>query len=187
MHRFYWWIAVTAASCAPLDAQDSLRKNLPFPHEVVYLSSDRSHIAVFSEQRTRFGPPDLTTDPEWPSSPASYFQTSKNIWCLSAGRQNTDEYAVKRPIKFNDEYRCLRTKFRVIKCFDECRAAVIEIVRPLGGGRAGTSSSSMYIDDCQGVMILGVVSDLSKGIPLNAEWLRGEVGILAHPDYPRCM
>jgi hypothetical protein len=188
MRKLFQLLAFGALFCASQQSRGEVIEQLPFPAEVRYQSSDLDHVAVFSKERTRFGPPDLTTDPDWPASPAKYIRINGNVWCMSVGKQGyAHEYAVRRPIKLHDSYKCLRTTFHVVRCFDECSAAIIEIGFPLSGNRPGTYKGSMYVDDCRGVIILGVVSDLSKGIPLNAEWLRGEVGILAHPDYPRCL
>jgi hypothetical protein len=156
--------------------------------EIVYLSSDFTNVAIFSRERTRFGPPDLTiANPVWPSSITKYFETGDGVQCISVGESELSiEYAVKRPLMVGEQYSCLRTTFKVTQCFYECRAAIIEIDRPLSGGKSGTYQSYMYLDNCRGVIILSVINDFSKGIPLNAEWLRGEVGILAHPDYPKC-
>ncbi len=175
-------------SCASLQAQTDDIRYLPITNEIVYLSSDLSDVAVFSKYRTRFGPTDLTiSNPDFPSSPATYFETAEGVRCLSIGSSETsDEYAIKRPIKSGERYSCLRSKFRVAQCFYECKAAIIEVDRPLSGGQPGAYQSYMYVDNCRGVIILSVIADLRQGIPLNAEWLRGEVGILAHPDYPRC-
>lgn len=175
------------ASCASTAEYNQISKYIK-KGEVVYLSSDLSDIAVFSKERTRFGPTDLTiANPEWPSFPAVYSETSDGVQCVSVGEpETTTQYAVKRPLKAGEEYRCLKTVFRVVKCFYECRAAIIEIDRPLSGGKPGAYQSYMYVDNCRGVTILSTIADLRKGIPLNAEWLRGNVGILAHPDYPRC-
>lgn len=161
---------------------------LPLPDEIIYLSSNREFVAVFSKDRARYGPMDLAiSNPDWPTSSATYLQTRDGIQCLSVGpKEYSIEYALKRPIRNDDTYKCLNTKFRVIRCFDACRAAIIKIDRPLGGNRKGTLEGSMYVDNCRGVIILGGVVDLSKGIPLNAEWLRSEVGILADPAYPNC-
>jgi hypothetical protein len=149
--------------------------------EIVYLSSDLSNIAIFSKGKTRFGPTDLTiANPEWPAFPAVNLETSDGVQCLSVGEPEiATQYAVKRPLKAGERYRCLKTNFRVTQCFDECRAAIIEIDR-------GAYQSHMYVDNCQGMIILSEVHDLSAGIPLSAKWLRGQVGILAHPDYPKC-
>lgn len=161
---------------------------LPSAEEIIYLSSDRQHVAVFSKERSRFGFTNLViANREWPSSPAVYLQTNDGVQCLSVGSQgNSDEYAIKRPFREGESYKCLTTTFRVSKCFDECRAAIIEINWRLSGDREDTLKRYMYVDNCRGVIILGGVSDLSQGIPLNAEWLQGEVGILSDPTYPSC-
>lgn len=161
---------------------------LPLPDEIIYLSSNRDYVAVFSKDRARYGPMDLAiSNPDWPTSPATYVKTGDGVQCLSVGPEGYSiEYAIKRPVRKDDTYNCLKTRFLVTRCFDECRAAIIEIDRRLSGNRRGILKASMYIDNCRGVIILGAVSDLSKGIPLNAEWLHGEVGILADPAYPNC-
>lgn len=174
-------------SWVPQQSRGEKINHLRFPKEIVYLSSNLDHVAIFSKNRTRFGPPDLTTDPRWPSSRARYFEANGGVLCLSIGSEtNSSEYAVKRPMKLGEEYTCSRTSFRVAECFDDCKAAIIEMNRPLSGNRSGTYKSSMYVDNCRGVIILGEASNLAEGIPLNAEWLRGEVGILADPAYPNC-
>jgi hypothetical protein len=151
-------------------------------NEILYLSSDLAHAAIFSKDTAYFGPADLTFP-----SPAKYLETSDGVQCLSVGKSGLSiQYAVKRPLTAGENYTCLGTKFRVVRCFEECRAAIIEMDRPLNGGRPGAYQSYMYVDNCRGMLILGVVADLRNGIPLNAEWLRGEVGILAHPEYPKC-
>ena len=151
-------------------------------NEILYLSSDLAHAAIFSKDTAYFGPADLTFP-----SPAKYLKTNIGVQCVSVGKSGMSiEYAVKRPLTAGESYSCLGTKFRVIRCFEKCKAAIIEMDRALSGGQSGAYHSYMYVDNCRGMLILGVVSDLQNGIPLNAEWLRGEVGILAHPEYPKC-
>lgn len=181
-------LSILAVSCVSLQAQTGDTKYLPITSETIYLSSDLADVAVFSKEKTRFGPTDLTiSNPDFPSSPATYFETVNGVRCISVGSSETsDEYAIKRPIKNGEQYNCLRTNFRVADCFFECKAAIIEIDRRYSGNKPGIYKSYMYIDDCRGVIILSESNDLSQGIPLNAEWLRGEVGILAHPNYPKC-
>jgi hypothetical protein len=188
MCRYWALLLLAITSCASTQPQGSDTKYLPFDKEFIYLSSDLDHVAVFSKDRTCFGPTDLTiVNKEWPASPAIYFETSQGVRCVSIGTaENSSQYAIKRPIKTEEQYSCLGTTFRVVRCFDNCKAAIIEKGEPMSGSRGGTYNSYMYVENCRGLIVLGVVSDLRKGIPLNAEWLRGEVGILAHPDYPRC-
>lgn len=176
------------SSCSAYGTQSKRLTHITFGGEIVYLSSDMEHVAVFSKDKTRFGPTNLTiVNQEWPSSPARYFDLGQGLSCISVGSEGSSlEYAIKRPIKINDKFKCLKTEFQVIRCFNKCRAAIIEIDRPLSGGRKGTLEASMYVENCRGVIILSAVTDLSEGIPLSAEWLRGEVGILADPAYPNC-
>lgn len=154
----------------------------------MYISSDRGRVAVFTKDSGRFGEfflqmSQITSTP----SPAIYFSPSDGIQCVSIGpHRGGVQFAIKRPIKLNDEYRCLESYFRTVKCFDECLAAIVEIKSPLGGGASGFLTSQIYVDDCFGILAFNVAGKLSDGIPLNAEWLRGPVGILANQDYPKC-
>lgn len=185
--RFSYTLTILLMSCTHQAEHERISKYI-LRNEVVYLSSDMSDITIFSRERTRFGPTDLTiANPEWPSSIAKYYETNDGVQCISVGESELSiEYAVKRPLTAGEQYRCLRTTFRVVQCFYECRAAIIKMARPLSGGQPGAYQSYMYLDNCRGAVILSEVNDLSKGIPLDAEWLRGEVGILAHPNYPKC-
>lgn len=187
MRRLSALLILALTSCIAGSAESPV-KSLRLDREVIYMSLDSADVAVFSKKRTRFGPTDLTiVNPEWPAYPARHFITEDRVQCVSIGSSdNSDEYAVRRPIKLGEQYNCVRTKFRVTKCFEDCRTAIIEIDRPLSGGKPGSYQSYMYLDNCRGALILSEIADLSNGIPLNAEWLRGEVGILAHPDYPKC-
>jgi hypothetical protein len=154
--------------------------------EIKYVSSDLSRVAVFSKERARFGPR-LALSPVWGSSPVRYFDTGDDVQCVSIGPPgNTEEFAVKRPIKAQESYKCLTTSFRVIHCFEACRAAVVERVSQVGGHARGTLKSYMYIDGCAGIMAFSSSRNLIKGIPADAEWLRGAVGILADPDPSEC-
>jgi acyl-CoA synthetase (AMP-forming)/AMP-acid ligase II len=156
--------------------------------EIVYMSSDRRLVAVFTDNSARFGEfflelSKVTATP----SPATYFESSGNIQCVSVGPpQDSIQFAIKRPIKQGEEYHCLKSRFRVSKCFDECRAAVLQVSSPLSGGASGFLESQIYVDNCFGILAFSVAGDLANGIPLNAQWLRGPVGILAHRNYPKC-
>lgn len=180
MRRLYL-LFLFLASCAQ-DFGQHRHGEQTSKNEILYLSSDLAHAAIFSKDTAYFGPADLTF-----ASPAKYFETDHGIQCLSVGKPGFSiQFAVKRPLTAGESYTCLGAKFRVVQCFEECKAAIVEMDRPLSGGQPGAYQSYMYVDNCRGMLILGVVADLRDGIPLNAEWLRGEVGILAHPDYPKC-
>lgn len=156
--------------------------------EIVYMSSDRRHVGVFTDNSARFGEFFLQLSKVAATPlPATYFEPTVGIQCISIGRTGkTIQYAIKRPIKLDDEYACLGSRFRVIKCFADCRAAILEVKAPLSGGAQGFLDKHIYVDDCFGVLAFSVTGNLVEGIPLNAEWLRGPVGILAHRNYPKC-
>ena len=90
-------------------------------------------------------------------------------------------------MNLGDEYRCRGAVFKVVRCFHECRSAIVQIERPLGrDGNRGTIRASMLVDRCRGVLIIGEAANLAEGIPLSAIVLRGNVGILADADHPEC-
>lgn len=184
MKLIYILTVFTLASCA---------SNKEFSHrindsgrDIRYFSIDLARMDVFSERTARLGaPPGISAI--WPSSKVHRIEIGDNLQCISVGSPgSTVEFAVKRPLKAGSEYKCLETSFRISRCFDYCKAAIIEIFRPFSGNVPGSYKASMYVDACRGVIILSAASDLAEGIPLSAQLLRGEVGILADPDYPKC-
>lgn len=155
--------------------------------EIRYVSSDLDNAMVFSEGSARAGSIFAFSPGIWPSSPTRAIQTSDGVDCLSMGTPgNNVEFAIRRPIRAGDRYTCLRTSFHVTRCFGNCRAAVVEIEAPLGGAAPGTRKAYMYVDSCVGVLVFSQVADLDRSIPLDAAWLRGNVGILADSNYPEC-
>lgn len=157
--------------------------------DIVYASTDLRHIRVFSQDGALFGPP-LVSMPGYPPDTTRYFEPSEGVQCISVGNVsgNTSEYAIKRPITAGDRYRCLATSFHVIRCFGEnCRAAIVEREWPLSGpDYRGALRSYMYVNDCIGVLAFSETADMANAIPLDAELLRGAVGILPHRNYPNC-
>ncbi|MEA3064073.1 MAG: hypothetical protein QOJ27_508 [Sphingomonadales bacterium] len=163
--------------------------DIPKPYQnsaISYVSADLNHAASFSSDRATLGaPPGLLAI--WPSSPARYFTVQDEIQCVSIGHSGYSiEYAIKRPLKEGDRYSCLGSHFRVIKCFSYCHSATIEVSHRLGGNRPGYLKSYLYADDCLGVLGFSQNGDLTKKIPLDSQWLRGAVGILADKSYPEC-
>ena len=156
--------------------------------EIIYVSSDLSRVAVFGKDHARFGSALALSGIGWPSSPARYLEIEENIQCVSVGPAfSSIEFAIKRPIKEGEKYRCLKTSFHVVKCFAGCRAAIVERRFPLGGSMSRVFRKSyLYVDDCLGVSAFSESSNLQKGIPHDAEWLRGSVGILADKAFPGC-
>jgi hypothetical protein len=156
--------------------------------QIEYVSSDLLHASGFAADAVRTGPNPMALGPAWPSSPARYFESGEGVQCVSIGPPGiTDEYAIKRPIKEGERYSCLGTSFQVIRCLAACQAAVIQrMSRMSGPSNSGTLTSYMYVHDCLGVLAFSQNGNLTEGIPLDAELLRGEVGILAHTDYPAC-
>jgi hypothetical protein len=177
--RLWYLLALFLANCAfDFEKQRDVSRS-----EIAYLSKDRANAAIFTKETARFGPADLA----WPVFSAKHFKTEDGVQCISVGEKGTSiEFAVKRPLTEGETYSCLGTLFRVTQCFYECRAAIIEMDRELSGGRPGIYHSYMFLDNCRGAIVLSEINDFSKGIPINAEHLRGKVGILPHPDYPKC-
>jgi hypothetical protein len=153
---------------------------------ITYVSADLGHAASFSSDRATLGaPPGLLAI--WPSSPVRYFTSEDNIQCASVGSSGDSiEYAIKRPLKQGEKYTCISSIFRIVKCFWYCKSAVIEVSHRLGGNRSGYLKSFIYADSCSGVLAFSQNGDLAKRIPLDAEWVRGPIGILANKTYPKC-
>lgn len=152
--------------------------------EIRYISTDLTHAAFFSSRSARFGPNDLMI-----SSPlAIRYLRSGNVRCISVGLiGNSVEYAVQKPLKTGAQYRCGEASFTVTQCFNDCSAAVVLRKTALHGNSQGLFLSPyMYVDSCIGILVLDSSRDLAAGIPLDAEVLRGPVGILADDDYSRC-
>lgn len=155
--------------------------------ETVYLSSDLFHVAVFTKEDARFGNDLALSRTIWPSSSVKYFEPAEGIYCVSLEPSPGDtQFAIKRPITLGEKFQCLKTHFRVVRCYFDCRAAVIEVKSPLGNNLPGFLKSYIYVDDCFGILAFDVSRNLKKGMPPSAPWLRGPVGILASPDYPEC-
>lgn len=144
-------------------------------------------VIVFKGDEVKFGPFFALSPVAWAPSTASYISPTGDIECVSMGpRDNSVEFAIKRPIRAADRYKCGRTKFVVLRCFMDCRSAVVLIERRLGAGRPGTLGSYLYVDDCLGVIAYSQIKDFTAGIPIDAPWLRSGVGVLASDDYPHC-
>jgi hypothetical protein len=184
--KLAWVLLLTVAACA---SGPSAMADAAAParvEEIVYLSADRGSLAVFSGESARFGPLDLALrNPEWPSLPARYFQKG-GTYCVSiGGPAGSREYAIKRPIRKGERYKCQSSSFYVAKCFGDCKSAIIEHKHDLIGDN-GFIKSYFYVDSCAGVIGFSQNDSMANGIPLDAEWLRGSVGILAATDYPSC-
>lgn len=155
------------------------------PQEIVYSSTDLRHVTVFAPEGVRSGPP-LDYRPEHPPAATRYIAREDGVQCVLIGIPgNTTEYAIKRPIRMGERYQCDRTSFRVIRCFDDCAAAVIEYDSRFADN-LGAPEGYIYADSCLGILVFSSMSDLAEGIPLSAKVLRGDVGVLADPNYPNC-
>jgi hypothetical protein len=175
---------VLLVSCAGIDA--AVPAN-PI-QEIVYVSADLSNTIVFSGDRARFGPDLALADPTWPSSFVRSFESPQHVQCVSIGPEgNTIEFAIKRPIANGERFTCRKSVFRVTRCFGNCRAAIIEAETPLVGRNSEQSLRRyLYVDDCRGVLAISQEADLKNGIPLDAPWLQGQVGILSNKQFPAC-
>lgn len=157
----------------------------PPSQEIVYASLDLSHLVIFAQDGVRFGPP-LDYRPGYPPATTRYFRRNDGVQCVSIGPPgNTTEYAIKRPIVAGERYQCDRTSFRVIRCFENCTAAVIEYNSRFAE-KLGASEGYIYVNSCAGVVAFSDVTNLKKGIPLDSPLLRGHAGVLADPDYSKC-
>lgn len=187
-YRLFPWIlgfCFAASAAYPLNA--IVRTESVRLLETVYISSDLAHVTVFTKDEGRIGNDLAISGSIWPSSSAKYFQPFDGVQCVSLGESSGSvQFAIKRPIRISEKFQCLKSKFQVVKCFIECRAAVIEVNSPLGANRPGFITSYIYVDDCFGILAFDVSKNLNKGMPPSAPWLRGPVGILANPDYPEC-
>lgn len=153
--------------------------------EIVYTSLDLSHSIVFAQDGVRFGPP-LDYRPESPPPASRYIRREDGVHCVSVGIPgNTTNYAIKRPIKAGERYRCDRTSFRVVRCFQSCRSAIIEYDSRFED-KLGAPEGYIYVNSCAGVVAISQASKLKKDLPLDAAVLRGNAGILADPDFPEC-
>jgi hypothetical protein len=158
--------------------------------EIVYLSPDTENVAVFSPSEARFGPADLALSPGvFPGAPARYFDAGNGVDCASVGPENSAyTIAVQRPLRLGSRYACERTKFRVVRCFEQCRAAVVEVAQPIGTSRnPPTLKSYFLVNSCAGVLAMGMQKAFRRHLPFDAVLLRGERGILADRRYPSCL
>lgn len=182
-------VAVLHVSCsafgpaAPPSAMDELKGG------IIYVSVDLQNAMIFSEERVRTGNLAALAPDILPSYPLRDISAGDDVRCLSAGPPNNSlEFAIKRPIQSNDRFECLDTSFHVTRCFERCRAALIEIQRPVrtDGSDETTLTSYMYVDACRGVVVYSTNANLAGGIPLQALLLRGPVGILADLGRSEC-
>jgi hypothetical protein len=157
--------------------------------DIRYISTDLRNVLIFSRQGTRFGDLDALFPGLWPSYRAELVQPEEGVQCVLVGpRERAVELAIKRPIRAGDRYRCQRSSFRVTRCFNDCRAAIVEVEAPASGNNPalGPLRHYMYVDHCLGMLAYSVVGNIESGFPLGAMWLRGRVGVLADPRDPSC-
>ena len=153
--------------------------------EIVYTSLDLSHSIVFAQDGVRFGPP-MDYRPESPPSETRFITGKDGVHCVSIGIPgNTSEFAIKRPIKAGERYRCGRTQFRVVRCFGRCRSGVIEY-DSRSAHKFDEPEGHIYVNSCAGVLAISHAPKLKMDLPLDTPVLRSSAGILAHPDFPKC-
>ena len=181
-------VALALLSAAFMNAEPDGATRTVRAKEIQYVSTDLRHVMIIANETARIGDELALSAKVWPSVPAQRIHGLNGVECLSLGSGgNTVEFAIRRPIKAGDRYSCLRSSFTVTRCFEECEAAVIEVERPLTGlDNRGTRKAYLYVDSCRGLLVASEVADLAKGIPVDAVWLRGEVGALADLDNPKC-
>jgi hypothetical protein len=174
------------SACSSLTRSDTLSTpSSVSTSEITYESADLRHVIVFAEDGAHFGPP-LEFSPETPPPPTRFIEPGSGIRCVSIGLPgNTDDFAIQRPIRLGRRYQCGTTRFEVIRCFENCRAAVIEREWRAAANQP-SQKTYMYVDSCAGVVAFSQSNDLSVGIPPDAEFLRGPVGILADRNHEHC-
>ena len=156
-------------------------------HAINYVSSDSRFVMVFSDAGFRSGNFTALDDGRWPDYPKRAVDDNAGMKCISVGVEgNIEEFAIKRPIKIGEQYKCVGTAFKVERCFEGCASAIIKRDIPLTGGRKGTLPSYMLVDRCSGMLAFSPFKDITNGIPLDAVLLRGAVGILADKNSPGC-
>lgn len=154
---------------------------LPSKHleEVRYISSDSRFAMVVGKTTARAGPIEALDQGRWPDYPKRDIQAG-GIQCVSVGPPgNTEEYAVKRPLKLGETYKCEGASFKVEHCFEQCMSAIVKREAPLTGNRSGTLPTYMLVDRCAGIIAISPMKELTPSIPLDALILRESVGILA--------
>ena len=177
-------LLLTLACCAPQANVSTGATVLPDLKGIVYSSTDPSDIMLFSREGTRFSP----IVNLMPTVQTKYLEPSSGVQCVSIGIPgNSSEYAIKRPIKEGDRFQCLTTTFRVVRCLENCREAIVEIAS--GTRRVGNDPyiSTMLVSGCLGVLAFSDTEELNDGLPFDALVLRGDVGVLADPTYPNCI
>lgn len=176
-------LASLLTGCA---SQVSVNSSAVHMGDIQYISLNLGNVAVFTGETARFGPA-LALSPVWPSSGAKYFSPAENIVCVSVGPQgNSEDYGIKRPIVAGDNFNCGDTIFVVTKCFRNCQSAILRRSTFIRSTKKSfVLNSYLYVDSCLGILLFSD-TDIVGGVPLNASWLRGDVGILADRHYPSC-
>ena len=183
-------VVLILASCATARPPGASARIEP-TQDIRYVSTDLGHVLVFTPVGARFGDLLALSPGIWPTQPVEIVPAGDGVQCISIGpadSSNSVQIAIKRPLRAGDRYSCLRESFQVIRCFENCRAAVIEAQSPASGDnpRHDPLKSYLYVDNCRGLLVYSVVRNLADGMPLSAMWLRGNVGVLADPRYPAC-
>lgn len=182
--------ALALASCAVAQPGAPAARLEP-AQDIRYVSTDLGHVLVFTRTGARFGDLMALSPGAWPTRPAEIVAAGEGVQCISIGPpelSSSVQIAIKRPLRAGERYSCLGATFRVIRCFEDCRAALIEA--PWRGEensrRRDALKSYLYVDSCRGLLAYSVVRSMTDAMPLSAMWLRGDVGILADPRYPAC-
>jgi hypothetical protein len=187
--RVWAVIAPALAACAAAQPPTAPMSTFEPAQDIRYISTDLGSVLVFSRRGTRFGDLNALFPGLWPSHRAELIEPEDGVRCLLIGpRESGVELAIKRPIRTGDHYRCIRSSFRVTRCFNDCQAAIVEVEAPASGNDSTRSplKHSMYVDRCLGMLAYSVVGDMEHGMSLGAMWLRGRVGVLADPRQSGC-
>lgn len=183
--------ALILGSCASAQPSGAPAARLEPARDIRYVSTDLGRVLVFTRAGARFGDLLALSPGIWPTRPVEFVPAGEGVQCVSIGPPELStsvQIAIKRPLRAGDRYSCLRDSFRVIRCFEDCRAAMVEVQSPGSGNnpRHDPLKSYIYVDSCRGLLAYSVVRDMTDAMPLSAMWLRGDVGILADPRSPNC-
>lgn len=162
------------------------RQSAPYEDNIRYVSFDRSRVSSFHSNEARVGVP-WALEGVAPLSPVRYLELGASLSCISIGPTSGSlQLAIKRPIQIGDEYYCLQSRFKVEKCIDECKSAIIAIF-PVSQKEFSGQYRRMIVNQCVGVIAIeeGVAEKYEE--LANFFFLAGDGGLLKDRRFPVCI